>query len=120
MTLDQFEKVVSDVVSKLPKNFKDKLDNVQIISKAWPSEYDLASIQARRQTLLFGLYTGVPKIKRGSNYSTLPDKITIFAGPILYSSSTLKDAKKLIKSTVLHEIGHHFGMNEAEISKAFL
>ena len=117
MTLVEFEEKVSGVLARLPKKFKDQLDNVQVVVSAWPSGEELARIHGRKHSLLYGLYWGVPKTKR-SIYSTLPDKITIYAGPILYSSRTLDHAKKLIKSTVLHEIGHHFGMSEEEIRRA--
>lgn len=118
MTLSEFEDVVFKVVKLLPRKFKDQLDNVDIVVEAWPGEDDLARVYAGKHTLLFGLYTGVPKTKRGAYYSTVPDKITIFAGPVLYVAQSLEEAKKMIRSTVLHEIGHHFGMSEDQIRKA--
>ena len=118
MTLLEFEELVSDALGTLPKVFKDQLDNVQIVADSWPNQEDLGKIGVRKHSLLYGLYTGVPKTKRGAYYSALPDKITIFAGPILYTARDLEDVKRMVRDTVLHEIGHHFGMSEEEIMRA--
>lgn len=118
MNLDEFHRIVDEVVENLPKEFADKLHNVEITVDVWPTEQEMRSIRAHPGTLLFGLYRGVPHTQRGAHYSSLPDKIIIFAGPILSVSHDLEDAKRRIRSTVLHEIGHHFGMSEEEIRKA--
>ncbi len=119
MDLDEFEKIVDESVGSLPEEFKKELDNVQILVEIWPTEEDLKSIFDHPGVTLFGLYRGIPKTKRGGNYTgVLPDKITIFAGPILRFSQNLDGAKAQIKKTVLHEIGHYFGMSEEAIRKA--
>jgi predicted Zn-dependent protease with MMP-like domain len=119
MSLEEFEDEVTKAVEELPAEFKSQLDNVDILVEIWPTETDLKSILAHPGTTLFGLYKGVPKTKRGNNYSAvLPDKITIYAGPILSLSPSLEDAKKQIRKTVLHEIGHYFGMSEESIRNA--
>lgn len=119
MTLEQIEKLVSETVDTLPEEFKKALDNVAIMVEIWPTEQDLKSIFAHPGVTLFGLYRGIPLTKRGSNYSAvLPDKIIIFAGPILSFSKSLTEAKVQIKKTVLHELGHYFGMSEKAIREA--
>lgn len=118
MDIGEFEKIVEEVLENLPKEFAEKLDNVQILVEDWPTPQDLQSIRMHPRTLLFGLYRGVPQTQRGAHYSSLPDKIAIFAGPILTVSRDLGDAKRRIRKTVLHEIGHHFGMSEKQIRKA--
>jgi len=119
MTLEDFDQEVTKVIDELPPEFKKQIDNVDILVEIWPSEDDLKSILAHPGITLFGLYKGVPKTKRGSNYSAvLPDKITIYAGPILSFSKSLVDTKSQIKKTVLHEIGHYFGMSEEKIRDA--
>lgn len=116
MTLDEVEDVVQESIKNLPEEFSSNLDNVGFVVEPWPTEEEFESIKAHpTKTLLFGLYRGVPKTHRLSNYSSLPDKITIYAGPILMMSKDLEDAKKRIKETVLHEIGHHFGMSDAQL-----
>lgn len=118
MTLEEFEQLVEEAVRNLPWEFAVQLDNVGIIVEAWPSESEMNSIKAHPGTLLFGLYRGVPKTKRPSNYSALPDKIIIYAGPILAISKDLEDAKRKVAETVFHEIGHHFGMSDEQIYRA--
>jgi predicted Zn-dependent protease with MMP-like domain len=118
MTREEFETIVVEAVDDLPEKFARALDNVGIVIEDWPSPDDLSSVNAHPGVTLFGLYRGIPIPQRGSNYSALPDKIAIFAGPILDFFPDPEDAKKQIRSTVLHEIGHHFGMNEEEIRRA--
>lgn len=116
MTIEEVEEIVDDVVKDLPEEFAKALDNVGLVVEPWPTSEEFESIKAHpSNTLLFGLYHGVPKTKRYSNYSSLPDKITIYAGPILMISKDLDDAKIRIKNTVLHEIGHHFGMTDDQL-----
>jgi len=117
MTLDEVEEIVNETVTTLPEEFTSALDNVGLVVETWPNDQDMENIKAHPGSLLFGLYNGIPKPKRLSNYSALPDKITIFAGPILMISKDLEDAKERIKKTVLHEIGHHFGMSDPELRK---
>lgn len=119
MTLEEFENEVSRVIEELPEEFKVELDNVEFFVEIWPTESDLHSILAHPGTTLFGLYRGVPKTKRLSSYSAvLPDKITIFAGPIISLSADREAVRMQIKKTVLHEIGHYFGMSEESIRSA--
>lgn len=119
MNFREIEKIVEETISELPEEFAQAMENVGIIVETWPSEEELASIRAHKGVLLFGLYRGVPKTKRlSSSYTAVPDKIIIFAGPILMISRTIEEAKAKIRETVLHEIGHHFGMSEESIQSA--
>lgn len=116
MNLEEVDEIVEQVIKELPEEFSSKLDNVGFVVDAWPDNFEMESIKAHpSNTLLFGLYRGIPKTKRSSSYSSLPDKITIFAGPILMVSKDAEDAKERIKKTVLHEIGHHFGMSDLNL-----
>lgn len=116
MNLDEVEQIVGETVKNLPSEFASQLDNVGIIVEAWPTEEEFESIKAHpSRSLLFGLYRGIPKPKRPHNYSALPDKITIYAGPILMISQDINEAKQRIRDTVLHEIGHHFGMTDEQL-----
>ncbi|MBI2022670.1 metallopeptidase family protein [Candidatus Daviesbacteria bacterium] len=118
MRIEDFEDIVDEAVEDLPDDFRQALDNAGIVVELWPTEEEMQRIKLHPGSLLFGLYQGIPKTKRGSNYSALPDKISIFIGPILMVSKNLEDAKGRIKKTVLHEIGHHFGMSEEMIREA--
>ena len=119
MNRDEFEAVLIETVAELPEEFQAALDNVEFIVELWPTHADLRSVFAHPGVTLFGLYRGIPKTKRGNNYSAvLPDKITIFAGPMLERFQTVEEVKEQIKKTVLHELGHYFGMSEEAIRKA--
>ncbi len=116
MTLEEVEEIVDETLKGLPEEFATQLDNVGVVVEPWPTSEEFETIKAHpTNTLLFGLYHGIPKTKRLSNYSSLPDKIIIYAGPILMISKDLEDAKERIKKTVLHEIGHHFGMSDQQL-----
>ena len=118
MSMEEFGDLVDQAVAGIPQEFRKLMENVEIIVEDWPTEDDLGSSRAHPHTTLFGLYRGVPKTKRGNYYAgVLPDKITIFAGPILSHVVDKKEAKYQIKKTVIHEIGHHFGMSEEAIRK---
>ena len=106
MSDEEFEQIVRATIQSLPKEFLTELDNVEIV---------IEEIPPPRMPLL-GLYHGVPKTKRVS-YSALPDKITIYKEPLLQISKTKEEAEKNIRDTVLHEIGHHFGLSDEELDK---
>src|SRR4051812_2404117 len=104
MTDEAFEIIVRQTIQSLPEEFLTQLDNVEIVIEDEPPH----------NAPLLGLYHGVPKTKRFS-YSALPDKITIYKEPLLSISNTEEDAEKHIRKTVLHEIGHHFGLSDEEL-----
>lgn len=111
MTSKEFEQLVTEALKDLPTFFKEKMDNVELVIEDCP---DPTYSKGR---LLLGLYHGVPKTKRGAGYTlVLPDKITIFKGPIELVSRGEKEAiKNLVIDTVQHEIAHHFGISDARL-----
>lgn len=119
MNLEEFEALVTRALESLPAEFAKKLDNVEVVVEAWPSVLQLRQSRVGSGMTLYGLYQGVPRTKRGQYFGVLPDKITIFAGPILSSFGFDQDTvKDQVRRTVIHEIGHHFGMSEEDIQRA--
>ena len=113
-----FEYLVERALEDIPSEFKEILENVSIVTADWPSRYQMGKVGGRG--FLLGLYEGVPQTRRG-RYGvggTLPDKITIFKIPILRISRTPEDVIRQVRSTVIHEVGHHFGLSETEIRRA--
>ncbi|MEO0115185.1 MAG: metallopeptidase family protein [candidate division WOR-3 bacterium] len=112
---EKFEALIIEAIKTIPKFFRDKMENVEIVIE----DYAPAYIQNRLQIhpyALFGLYQGIPRNKRGSWYgNVLPDKITIFQKPIEQYCQTEVEMKELVKKVVMHEIGHYFGLSEAEL-----
>ena len=113
MTDKNFKKLVSVALKNLPRYFKEKMENVEVVVENWPTT-DIA-----KGRLLLGLYQGVPKTTWGRGLAVrLPDKITIFKGPIELISRGDTDAiKNLIVDTVRHEIAHHFGISDARLQE---
>jgi predicted Zn-dependent protease with MMP-like domain len=114
-----FERIVGDVVASLPGLFRDRLTNVAIVVDEWPDEDADAEDGAAAdgdETDLLGLYQGVPYGERQSDYNlVLPDRITIYRQPILAASRTEAEAREEIRLTVLHEIGHYFGLGDDDL-----
>jgi len=119
MTLAEFEALVTETVDQMPDEYGQAMKNVDIAVEVWPNQQDLRDGSAHRGMWLFGLYRGVPQTSRGNYHGAIPDKIIIFAGPILAAHwPDMAAVREQIRSTVLHEIGHHFGMSEEQIRKA--
>lgn len=122
MDQQQFEEHVNKAISTLPVEFKEKLENVAVVVEDNPSIEQLRQAGILGRTgLLLGLYQGIPQTQRGAGYGiggTLPDKITIFRLPILSVAQVEADVPIIIHDTLLHEIGHHFGMSEEMIRKS--
>jgi len=112
---EEFEKLVSLGIKKIPSEFIQKLKNVAIVIEEEPSPEQIKKLRVGKQDLLFGLYEGVPQIKRTAHYCALPDKITIFKHPIEQFASSLEQVEEIVKNTVWHEIAHHFGSTEKRL-----
>lgn len=112
MTNEEFEKLVIEALEEIPKVFKEKLDNVDVVIEDWPPQNPPGK-------LLLGLYQGVPKTAWGRGTAVvLPDKITIFQRPIEWVSG--EDSQKIkaqVIDTVQHEIAHHFGISDSRLDE---
>jgi predicted Zn-dependent protease with MMP-like domain len=119
MSRATFEQLVDEAIASLPDEVLGWLDNVAIVVGGWPTPEQMAQAGLRPGALLFGLYVGVPKIQRGFTYGeTVPDKIVIFQGPIERVYRTPDQIREQVRKTVLHEIGHHFGLGEGDLRNA--
>ncbi len=120
MTKDFFEELVVEALENLPKEFADKLSNVDVVIEDEPTPLQHRKMNLRPNMTLFGLYEGIPQLRRGGNYGVgmvIPDKITIFQKPIEAWSRSDEEIKERVRRTVLHEIGHHFGLSDLELKK---
>lgn len=106
-----FDQLVSEALDSLPAEIAEKLENVDVVVEDEPPAEVLAGLPPR--TSLFGLYHGVPLTQRGPAYTNvLPDKISIYRGPITRHWRKPDTIRKQIRKTVIHEIGHYFGIPE--------
>ncbi len=116
MDQSEFEQLVSEALEGLPADIRGMLDNVEVTVADWPTARTLRDSGLRPGQLLFGLYQGVPKTKRTSHYGlVLPDKITIFRGPIERVCRTPSAIRAQVRKTVLHELAHHFGLDDGRL-----
>ena len=114
---NKFRELVKEALDSLPKEFSEKLNNVSVTVDEYPTFYQQEKSKIPKGSLLLGLYEGVPQTKRGIYYSNIPDKITIFKNAILQVCQTEEDVRTQVRATLIHEIGHHFGLTEEELRK---
>jgi predicted Zn-dependent protease with MMP-like domain len=114
-TVDFYE-LVERALGGLPPELADLLDNVAIVVDDWPG-YSTPLVADGPDETLYGLYEGVPLTERGAGYyGMLPDKITIFRGPLERDFSR-RELEEQIRITVVHEIAHHFGIDEERLEE---
>ena len=113
----RFREFVAEALDDLPDEWGELLDNVAIVVENEPSAEDLQDLgmDSGEGNELLGLYQGTPLGERGFGYSGLPDRVVIYRGPILRIAFTREEVVKQIRETVFHELGHHFGLKEADL-----
>jgi len=117
MTREEFEKLVRDVLEELPKEFKDKLQNVDVVIEEGVDMDAVKKLGLGARGRLLGLYQGVPLKERSHYYGmVLPDKITLFKQNI---ESTCRasgaDIREEVRHVIQHEIAHHFGISDKRL-----
>ena len=116
---EEFCRLVARAIDSLPPAVAERLANVEIVVEDRPTSEELAMAETDPGETLFGLYAGVPLTKRSSSYGmVLPDKITLYQRPIEEGCRTKEGIQARIRTTLLHEIGHHFGLSEDELEQA--
>lgn len=112
-----FEALVLEALEAVPEDFRRKMENVQILVQDRPDETIRLKGKRRSPSHLLGLYQGVPLPKRGIYYSAaLPDKIVLYQKAIESTCGNREDIKRAVKEVIIHEIGHHFGLSESDLS----
>jgi predicted Zn-dependent protease with MMP-like domain len=99
-----FEALVADALATIPDELRAEMENVAIIidDESPPGS-------------LYGLYEGIPLTKRVGYAGVSPDRITLFLATICQSARTTDDLARRVRITLLHEVGHHFGIGEARL-----
>lgn len=116
MTHSEFRQRVQAALADIPQEFRDALTNIAIVIEDEPSDRQLEDLGIEPPDTLYGLYEGTPLTERGwADGNRLPDKITLFRLPIEEDSETDDDVIVGIGETLIHEIGHYFGLSEEEI-----
>ena len=111
-----FDRLVIDAIHELPQNLKDRLSNVSVVVEDKPSSSVLGKLRLLPNTMLMGLFQGVPLNKKSVWHSgTLPERITIYQKNIEAISRSEEEIKGRIKKVVRHEVAHYVGFTEEEI-----
>lgn len=118
MDRKRFEKLVMKAIEKLPKAFKDSLENVDVVIKDEPTPEEAASVDVAHRRMVLGLYQGVPLLRRSHYYGmVMPDKVSIFKKNIERVCTTDEDIVRVVTHTVHHELAHHFGISDARLRR---
>jgi predicted Zn-dependent protease with MMP-like domain len=113
-----FGELVEKAIEELPEEFARFLEEVSIEVRDRPSKEELARVGVGRNGLLLGLYVGRPRTVRSIEDSgAMPDVIFIFQDSIQYVCNSEADLVRQVRVTVLHEIGHHFGLSEEDLDR---
>lgn len=107
----RFARLVAKALDDLPAQFSERMRNIEIVVEDEPSDAQRPEDGGE----LLGLYEGVPLTGRGSMEPYLPDRITIFRGPIERMTSSPRGQAEIVKDTVVHEIAHHFGISDERL-----
>jgi predicted Zn-dependent protease with MMP-like domain len=114
----EFEKRVAEALASIPRRFRDAMQNIAIVVEDEPSRDLLEEMEIVPPDTLLGLYQGTPLTERRWDYgNTLPDRVLIFQGPHEREADDEEDLVVAIGETLIHEIGHYFGLSEEEIQE---
>ena len=115
VTRDRFEELVAEALDSIPAELARHMENVAVVVQDWPTPAQ----QRGHRGMLLGLYEGVALTRRGpmSYVGAMPDRITIFQGPHQRIVRTEEQLRHRIAVTVVHEVGHHFGISDDRLSE---
>ena len=116
MDRKKFEQLVAEALASIPRRFKKAMHNIAIVVEDEPSPDLLREMEIDPPDTLLGLYQGTPLTERGWGHgNALPDRVLIFQGPHEREADDEDDLVVAIGETLIHEIGHYFGLSEEEI-----
>ena len=115
LSRSEFEQVVEEALDSLPPRFAELVDNVVVVVEEEPAHEDLELLDHPDGELL-GIYRGVARTRRTHDMlPMLPDQIAIFRRPILRVTRDRSDAVRQVRETVIHELGHYFGLHDHDM-----
>jgi predicted Zn-dependent protease with MMP-like domain len=113
-----FERLVAEALASIPRRFRKAMQNIAIVVEDEPSPDLLEEMEIEPPDTLLGLYQGTPLTERRWDHgNTLPDRVLIFQGPHERDAEDEDDLVVAIGETLIHEIGHYFGLSEEEIEE---
>lgn len=116
LTRTEFEQLVEEAIAGLPPEFAELLENIAVVVEEEPGPEDREALDDVHDELL-GIYRGVALTYRTHDMlPMLPDQIAIFRGPILRVARSRRDAIHEVRDTVIHELGHYFGLHDDDMA----
>jgi len=113
-----FDRVLRQAIDDLPAMFRDALRNVAIVVEEWPPDWLLEELAISPGETLYGFYHGIPLPERSVlDSGSLPDRISVYRGPLEEDFRDPGELARQIRMTLLHEIGHYFGMDEEDLAR---
>ena len=114
---NEFERLVARALRRLPRRFRDRLENIAVVVEQWADDETLDEMGVEPPDTLYGLYRGTDLTRRDTSYGdVLPDVIIIYQGPIQEDCETFEEMEELVRDTVVHEVGHYFGLDDDQLS----
>jgi predicted Zn-dependent protease with MMP-like domain len=118
MTRREFEQLVAEAVTLIPARFRREMKNLSLVVEDEPGAALLADMEIEPPDSLYGLYQGTPLTERTWGFgNALPDRITIYQRPIEEDCEDEDEIRAVIGETLIHEVGHYFGLSEEEIEE---
>ena len=116
MTREAFGTLVEEALHDIPRRFREQITNVAIVVEDEPPTEVLADMGIEPPDSLYGLYQGTPLPERTWGHgNTLPDRVSLYQRPIEEDAEDHEDVVVCIAETLIHELGHYFGLSEEEI-----
>ena len=117
MKPDAFDRVVQEVLKELPKDLRGALETVQIVVKEAPTSVELGRAGLEAGEDLYGFFDGVSLPDISASYpDPFPDRVVLFRRALLEDFPKAADLKREIRITLIHELGHFFGMDEDDLA----
>jgi len=118
VTRAAFERLLVEAIALIPKRFRREMKNLAVVIEDEPSAELLDEMDIEPPDSLYGLYQGTPLPERTWAFGNhLPDRITLFQKPIEEDCEDEDDVRAVIGETLIHEVGHYFGLSEDEIQE---
>ena len=118
MTPELFRKHVARAIDEIPEEFRDKMENVEVLVEDFPDPETIHSLDLVSQWDLLGLYVGVPLTQQSVfSVNVMPERIYLYRRPILRAAFRGTDVVQLIREVIIHEVGHHFGFDDEQLDK---
>ncbi len=111
----EFEELVREALESLPEDIARRIDNVEIVVEDEPPAEVVRGLLPG--DTVFGYYEGIPLISRDNYDRVLPDRISIYQGPITRAFRTPDAIREEVRRTVIHEVAHHFGIDDHRLDE---